>query len=330
MQYHFNAKTNIAQRQAIKQSRESVRDLSKVYRVSHVTVAKWKLVEHLEDRSSRPKTIHYALSRTEVRIIKKVRKKGLFSLDDLYLSLAPYLAKLNRTNCYRVLKRCKLNKLTDKERNSKKKFANYLPGFLHIDCFYLPKIAKKRYYCFLAIDRTTKLVFLEIYPRKRQYEAADFLMKVLEFFPYRIHRILTDNGREFSLERMRNRFGQIKTESLFDLICEWLEIKHKTTKVKHPWTNGQAERMVQTVKKHTIKIHHYQDVEGAIRDIKRFQDTHNYYRRLKSLQGKTPYQATYEWFVKKPEIFLRDLTTDQKVIKEPTSLNVNQFMLTTL
>jgi len=300
-----------------------------VYRVSHVTVAKWKLVEHLEDKSSRPKTIHYALSRAEIQIIKKVRKRGLFSLDNLYLSLAPYLAKLNRTNCYRVLKRCKLNRFTDKEKKSKKKFANYLPGFLHVDCFYLPKINKKRYYCFLAIDRITKLVFLEIYPRKSQNEAADFLIKTLEFFPYRIHRILTDNGREFSLKRMKNRFGQVKTESLFDLICQWLEIKHKTTKVKHPWTNGQAERIVRTVKKHTIKVHRYQNAEQAIKDIKRFQDAHNYYRRLKSLQGKTPYQATCQWFARKPEIFLRNPTTGQQIIKKPVPLNVNQFLLTT-
>ena len=137
MQYHFNTKTNIAQRLAIKQSEESSRDLAKVYRISHVTATKWRKVEHLEDKNSRPKTIHYALSRAEVRIIKKVRKRGLFSLDDLYLSLAPYLKKLNRTNCYRVLKRCQLNRFTDQERQSNKKFANYLPGFLHLDVFYL-------------------------------------------------------------------------------------------------------------------------------------------------------------------------------------------------
>ena len=329
MQYHFNAKTNIAQRLIIKQSKESTRNLAKVFMVSHTTVAKWRKAEHLEDKSSRPKTIHYALSQAEAKIIKIVRKRGLFSLDDLYLSLAPYLKNLNRTNCYRTLVRYRLNKFNDQEKIAKRKFANYLPGFLHLDVFYLPKIEKKRYYCFLAIDRTTKIVFLEIYPRKSQTEAADFLMEALEFFPYRIHRILTDNGREFTLKRLKNRFGQIKSEALFDLICEWLEIKHKTTKAKHPWTNGQTERMVQTVKKYTIKAHHYQNIEEAIKDIKRFQDTHNYYRRLKSLQGKTPYQATCEWFLKKPEIFLRDPTTGQEIIKEPTPSNVNQFVLTT-
>ena len=38
MHYHCKAKTNICQRQAIRESKESARKLAKVYRVSHVTV----------------------------------------------------------------------------------------------------------------------------------------------------------------------------------------------------------------------------------------------------------------------------------------------------
>lgn len=317
MQYHLNAKTNIEQRQIIKESSESTRNLANRFLVSHVTVAKWRKVEHLEDKSSRPNTIYYALSEAEQKIIRKVRKRGLFSLDDLVISLAPYIERLNRTNCWRTLKRYRLNKFTIQEKKEKKKFASYLPGYLHIDVFYLPKIAKKRYYCFLAIDRVTKLVFLEIYSRRTQHEAADFLVKSLEFFPYRIHHILTDNGKEFTLKGMRNRWGKIKAQPLFDLICEWMEIEHRTTKVKHPWTNGQAEIMVKIVKAHTVKVHRYQEISEAIKDLKRFQDTHNYHRRLKVLQGKTPYQVCCEWFRKKPEIFLRDPTI--LIEKEPTN-----------
>lgn len=107
---------------------------------------------------------------------------------------------------------------------------------------------------------------------------------------------------------MRNRWGKIKAQPLFDLICEWMEIKHKTTKPHHPWTNGQAEIMIRITKDHTIKVHHYQNIEQAIKDIKRFQDTWNYYKKLKVLKGKTPYGICCEWFRKKPEIFLRDPT----------------------
>ena len=310
MQYHYNAKTNIQQRKIIKETAQqlSCRDLASRFQVSPETIAKWRRVEHLEDKSRRPNRIYYLLSETEQKIKRKVRKRGLFSLDDLLISLSPYIKKLNRTNCWRTLKRYRLNRFTNKEKKERKKFAQYLPGFLPIDVFYLPKIEKKRYYCFLAIDRITKLVFLEVYPRRRQQEAADFLAKCLEFFPYRIHHILTDNGKEFTLKGMRNRWGKIKAQPLFDLICEWMEIKHKTIKPYHPWTNGQAEIMIRITKDHTIKVHHYQNISEAIKDVKRFQDTWNYYKKLKVLKGKTPYEICCKWFKKKPEIFLRNPT----------------------
>jgi len=80
---------------------------------------------------------------------------------------------------------------------------------------------------------------------------------------------LNDKGREFSLKRFKNRYGKAKNEALFNLICQWLEISHQTTKVKHPWTNGQAEIMIKIVKNQAIKIHHYQSPEEAIKDLKK-------------------------------------------------------------
>lgn len=34
-------------------------------------------------------------------------------------------------------------------------------------------------------------------------------------------------------------------------------IDHRLTKVKHPWTNGQVERMNRTIKEATVKRYHY-------------------------------------------------------------------------
>ena len=95
-----------------------------------------------------------------------------------------------------------MNRLSEKEKRKAKKFRMYKPGYLHIDVFYLPKIREKRYYCFLAIDRSTRMVFLELYEHKGKEESADFLVKCLNFFPFRIYCILTDNGREFTLRNV--------------------------------------------------------------------------------------------------------------------------------
>lgn len=308
MHYHRNAVTNINQRVAIYKSSLSSRNLAKQYQISHVTASKWKQREDPNDRSSAPQKIHYAVPKPFWIIIKAVRKKALLPLDDLLNVLSAYIPSLNRSNCYRILKHYRLNRLSREEKRQSKKFALYKPGYLHIDLFYLPKIEGKRYYCFLAIDRTTRLVFLELYPRRRKEEAADFLLKCLQFFPYRIHHILTDNGREFTMKGQSSFTKKAANGTYFELICELAGIKHRKIKVRHPWTNGMAERMVRTVKKHTTKLKRYQTVTEALADIKEFQQVHNYRRRLKVLQFKTPYEITMEWFGKEPELFLSNPT----------------------
>jgi len=70
------------------------------------------------------------------------------------------------------------------------------------------------------------------------------------------------------------------------------------------WTNGLAERMVRTAKENTIKVTRYENISEAIQDFKRFQNYHNYQRRLKMLQNRTPYEKMIEWYEKKPELFI--------------------------
>ncbi len=306
MHYHRNAKTNVCQRQAIKESSDSSRKLAKIYKISHVTAAKWKKAEHTEDKSHRPNTIHYAVPQEFWKIVKKARENTKLPLDDLLIQLANYIPNLKRGNLYRILVHYQLNKLTEKERHEIKKFKQYPPGYIHIDCFYLPKINGIRWYCYLAVDRATRLLFLRVYPKKDKFSAADFLVQALGFYPFRIHTILTDNGKEFTNLRQSN-FGRVgKTPAIFEIICELAGIDYRKTKYHHPWTNGMAERMVRTIKDHTIKLETYETLEIAAVSILQFQDTHNFKSRLRVLGYKTPYQATMEWFIKEPKYFLKN------------------------
>lgn len=52
-----------------------------------------------------------------------------------------------------------------------------------------------------------------------------------------IGRALTDNGTEF--------VG--KPTHAFEALCARLGAEHRRTKVRHAWTNGKAERFVQTL-----------------------------------------------------------------------------------
>src|SRR5271170_3878046 len=71
------------------------------------------------------------------------------------------------------------------------------PGF-HIDVKYLPPLDRRRSYAYVAIDRATRFVYLEILPDRRAVTAAGFLTRFLDRFPLKVHTILTDNGSEFT------------------------------------------------------------------------------------------------------------------------------------
>ena len=305
MHYHRNAKTNIEQRKAIKASHSAVRGLAEQFFISHVTAAKWKKAPHLEDKSHKPEIIHYAVPQEYLALVKKVREKAKLPLDDLLLQLVEYVPSLKRGNLYRILRHYQLNKLSEKEKREIKKFKQYPPGYLHIDCFYLPKFNGKRMYCYLAIDRATRLIFLRIYPRKNKEAAADFLISALGFYPFRVHTILTDNGKEFTNVGQKS-YGRVgKNPVLFEIICELAGIDYRKTKARHPWTNGMAERAVRTVKDNTVKLEHYESLESAVIGILHYQDIHNFRYRMKVLNYKTPFQMTMEWFVKEPKLFIK-------------------------
>jgi len=67
-----------------------------------------------------------------------------------------------------------------------------------------------------AIDRVSKVGFLWISTRKTKEMGASFLRKVLRFYPYAIHYILTDNGFEFSYKALP-KGKKIKKVHPFDL-----------------------------------------------------------------------------------------------------------------
>ena len=283
--YHPRAKTNIHLRRLIKESKESHYLIAQRFNLNPKTVLKLRHRENLYDRPYGAKNHHSVLNDWERKIIVKVRKHLKYNLDDLVLILKPYIPRINRDNCYRVLVKHQINRLPNPFKDQGKgKFGYYLPGFLHLDLAYLPIIKDtfKRKYLLVSIDRITKIVFMMIVEGKTQKEAIRFLKALIKFYPYHIHRILTDNGKEFGKK--------------FSLECQSYGIKHKKTKVKHPWTNGQAEITIQQIKKETIWKIYYLSCDQLQADLSKWQDGYNLTRKLKSLKFLTPYQKMLQYY----------------------------------
>ncbi len=201
MQIHSNATTNVKQRAAIRKSDKTCRALAAHYHVSVATVHRWKGREEPQDQSCRPEKIAYAFDAHEEALLLSLRESGL-ALDDLIDLVEPVLGKIARCSVHRLLVRHGKNRLPKKEQQDTGtvgKFKAYGPGYLHIDLFYLPKLEETRRYCFVSVDRATRLVYLSVFEHKDAASAEAFLKECLEFYAFRVEKILTDNGREWTL-----------------------------------------------------------------------------------------------------------------------------------
>jgi len=134
--------------------------------------------------------------------------------------------------------------------------------------------------------------------------ATAFLQELIDALPYRIHTVLTDNGIQFcELPSRRNGPTARLRMPLFDRVCAGNGIEHRTTKPNHPWTNGQVERMNRTIKEATVKRYHYEGHDQLRRHLHDFIDAYNFARRLKTLNGLTPYEYICKCWTSEPVRF---------------------------
>lgn len=66
-------------------------------------------------------------------------------------------------------------------------------------------------------------------------------------------------------------------------------IEYRLAKVKHSWTNGQAERMNRTIKEAIVDRYHYANHDELKKHLHTFLMAYNLASRLKALKGKSPY-----------------------------------------
>jgi transposase InsO family protein len=92
----------------------------------------------------------------------------------------------------------------------------------------------------------------------------------------------------------------------FKVACARNDIDHRLTKPRHPWTNGQVERMNRTIKDATVKRFHYETHDELRAHLADFVSAYNFAKRLKTLKGLTPYEYICKSRTKEPERFACD------------------------
>jgi transposase-like protein len=298
---HGSATTTETIRRAIQHSQESLRALAARYGINQKTVAKWKKRTSVTDLPTGPKQrCSTVLSVEDEAAIVAFRRHTLLPLDDCLYALQPTIPHLTRSSLHRCLQRNGISRLTEVQgdKPAKKKFKSYPIGYFHIDIAEV-QTAEGKLYLFVAIDRTSKFSLTELHPCADKMTAAQFLRNVIEAVPYTLHTVLTDNGIQFT-NRRSDRFA---FEHIFGRVCKEHGIEHRLTKVKHPWTNGQVERMNRTIKEATVKRFHYDDHAQLRQHLANFIEAYNFGRRLKTLKGLTPYEFICKQWTSEPARF---------------------------
>src|SRR5450631_976933 len=306
---HGSATTTHAVRAAIQRSKASIQALSGRYGINPKTVAKWRTRTSLEDRPMGPTAPHSTvLSAAEETLIVEFRRHTLLPLDDCLYALQATIPHLTRSALHRLLQRHGISRLPEVEgdKTAKKKFKSYPIGFSHIDIAEV-RTKEGKLHLFVGIDRTSKFVFVQLHEQADRPTAVAFLEALIAAVPYRLHTILTDNGIQFA-DLPRNRDGWTARYRVhrFDQICRANGIEHRLTKPNHPWTNGQVERMNRTLKEATVKRYYYETHDQLRSHLADFVIAYNFARRLKTLNGLTPYEFICKCWTSEPKRFKLD------------------------
>ncbi len=256
---HKNARTTLAIRRELQAQPPSVsnRELAEIYGINRHTVAKWRRRENMEDASHRLHRLRATLSPAQEAVVVALRETLLLFLDDLLAVTHEFIdTEVSRSGLNRCLHRhgvSNLRALMPREEGAPrhKAFKEYQPGCVHLDVKYLPRMPDRNQptYLFVAIDCATRWVYVEILEEKTAASAGGFLKRLIDQAPFRLSKVLTGNGKEFTDRSCPPPGRSAPTGErrstgthAFDRICANHRIEHRLIRSGISRTDGMIER----------------------------------------------------------------------------------------
>jgi len=293
---HANATTTPKTRAYIQSSDKSVIELAKELGVNPSTIYSWRKRGTTTDRSHTRHNLNQSTSLEQEALITGLRQDIGLSIDSITEVMNRCLdSKLTRSSIGRCLRRLGVKKGPPEAEATKsaKPFEPTTFGYVHIDLKQLTKLDGELSYVFVAIERTTRFVYVQVIKRKTMVNIKQCLEAFLEAFGYPVHTILTDNGSEFTDRYSDDMKGPSGTHP-FDLVCKQHGIKHKLTRPYRPQTNGMVERFnrrlaeaVRSARPNRIAKNRFASHEQRNEFVLGF--VHSYNRtRLRCLKYKAP------------------------------------------
>ena len=262
------------------------------------TVRKWVArfraegSEGLQDRSSRPHTLHRPTPAPVVNQIAALRWQR-WSGAQIAAEVGVSTATVSR-----VLRRLGLNRLKALEpAEPVRRYEREHPGeLIHIDIKKLGRFDRPGHrvtgdrtghsnsrgigweYLHVCIDDHSRVAFSQILPNEKKESAVAFLNAALAYYNslgVTVSRVMTDNGSCYKAHAFRDA-------------CRTLGLKHIRTRPYTPKTNGKAERFIQTALREWAYARSYDHSDRRTHELPRWLHRYNWHRPHASLNANTP------------------------------------------
>ena len=180
------------------------------------TIYRWRkrydgTLESLKDKSRRPHGHPNKHTEKEIKLIRNYKTNNKTTgLVVLWIKLREAGYTRSVTSLYRMLIKLKIYNKTPSKK--KEKNSGYYPEMTYpgekvqIDVKYVPKkcLSKElqelgeRYYQYTAIDEYTRFRYIWFTNAHDSYASTEFLERLIKVFPFKIEKVQTDNGFEFT------------------------------------------------------------------------------------------------------------------------------------
>jgi len=168
----------------------------------------------------------------------------------------------------------------------------------------------------VGIDRATRWVYVEVAKNKSATAAKAFLHRLIETAPFKVTKVLTDNGKEFTDRYCATGQRDPTGNHSFDKVCTKHHVEHRLTKPRHPQTNGMVERFNGRISEVVARTH-FESAHELKVALLHYVRVYNHSIPQKSIGHISPVQSLKRWKNTHPDLF-------KKRVYNQTGLDINR------
>lgn len=148
----------------------------------------------------------------------------------------------------------------------------------------------QRFYQYTAVDECSRWPFRMLFDTQNEQSALRFLHELILVAPFKIRRVTTDNGSEFTSKYLMNHDGR---DTLFEIRLRIEGIQYARIKPGKPWQNGKVESQHRLDQERFYDNLQMNDLEDGRRQLAVYDEASRHFSK-QCLKGRSPMEVLIE------------------------------------